>query len=405
MYDLLVHPTTPKVMYAHGRVLFKTTNGGETWATIFDGAHLSCVAMDPRDPESLLAGKRDGSVWRSRDAGSTWSNVSANLPGFRISAVAFGDKDGLWAGTGFRDEAGNGLLYLSVNGGRTWSPVTLGQAPQSEIMSVFVDPRDRRTVYVGLRDTRNQMFNPQTGMYLARTANDGGSWTPLRLPFTDAMVNVMGCTASDATLYVGTGGELFQSDDSGRTWKKITPSGRNGDLYDIAVDPRDPNILYLPRRAYGIARSADRGRSWKPVNDGLRNTTISLIAAGAPPGNELFAAANSGEGTYRSDDGGDSWVNVTAGGISHPWADELAISPTDPKTIWEVADVGNFYVSRDRGSTWSTTVDSQTWLRVQGRHDLRSGGGPVARRYPLRGEGGVRDLPKRRRRPSLGLPP
>jgi photosystem II stability/assembly factor-like uncharacterized protein len=357
VYDLLINPNVPQVMYAFAGPLYKTTDGGETWTPLFGEQPITCAAMDPASPEHLLLGRSDGSVWYSGDGGTTWNNVSSNLPGYLIKDVTFGDVNELWAGTGISGGVGNGLLYHSTNGGASWSAVNnLGQAASSEIHTIFVDPQDRDIVYIGLRNIYNVMFNSHTDVYLVKTANGGTSWTPLHLPFTDAMVNVMGRASYDTALYVGTGGRALRS-ESGQTWTEITPSGRNGDMYDVAVDPRNTNVLYLPRRAYGIVKSADRGASWTPINEGLLNTTVSLIALGDPSGGAIYATSAGGEGTYKSTDYGNTWVNVTAGGITHPWADELAVSLTDPQTIWEVADVGQFFVSHNRGITWTMTIN------------------------------------------------
>jgi photosystem II stability/assembly factor-like uncharacterized protein len=116
-------------------------------------------------------------------------------------------------------------------------------------------------------------------------------------------------------------------------------------------------VLLPASRAYGLVKSTDRGANWKPINQGLLNTSISLLALGSPSGSTIYAAANSGEGTYKSTDYGNAWINVTAGGITHPWADEIVVSPTDPQTIWEVADVGQFFVSHNGGITWTMTIN------------------------------------------------
>jgi photosystem II stability/assembly factor-like uncharacterized protein len=356
--DLLINPERPQVMYALTGGLYRTADGGKTWIPLFGGKPVQCAAMDPADPDRLLLGTSDGSLWFSGDGGSNWRNASSNLPHYLIQAVAFGGGDEFWAGTGISGGRGDGLLYHSLDGGASWNAVEIpGQADTSEIHTVFADPQDRGSVYVGLRNIYNTMFAKNEDVYLVRTADGGGSWTPLRLPFTDAMVNVMGRASNDSALYVGSGGRAFRSADEGRTWTEITPPGLNGDMYDIAVDPRDTNTLYLPRRGYGIVKSADRGAHWTPINQGLLNTTLSLLALGDPTGSAIFAATTSGEGVYRSTDYGNTWTNVTAGGITHPWSDEMMVSPTDPQTIWVVADVGQIFVSHDGGNTWKMTVN------------------------------------------------
>jgi photosystem II stability/assembly factor-like uncharacterized protein len=356
--DLLIDPGTPQIMYAYAAwKLYKTTDGGLIWNPLFGGSPLNCVTMSFDNPQHLAIGRSEGSVWYSDDGGTSWSDITADMPGYSIKDIAFGDGDELWAGTDIVSGVGNGLLYHKPDGDTSWYPINnLGQAASSEIHTIFVDPQNHNIVYVGLADKDNHKFNATSDVYLVKTANGGTSWTPLYLPFTDAMVNVMGRASYDTMLYVGTGAQAFRSDDD-TNWTWVSPSGFSGDMADIAVDPRNTDVLYLPRRAYGIVKSTDRGANWTPINDGLLNTTIALIALGDPSGGTLYAAAISGEGTYKSTDYGGSWTNVTGGGITHPWADELVVSPTDPQTIWQVADVGQFYVSHNGGISWTTTID------------------------------------------------
>ena len=330
-------------MYVSAGLLYKTTNGGNTWIPLFSEQPITSVAIDHNNPVHLLIGRSDGQVWFSDDGGTTWGNISSNLPGYWIKVVAFGGSNELWVGTGINGGVGNGYLYHSINSGVSWDAVNLGQASISEIHTIFVDLQNHNIVYVGLRSIYNEMFNPAEDVYLVKTSDDGLHWNPLRLPFTDAMINVIGRAPYDTMLYVGSGGRVFSSSDGGQSWTAISPTGSSGDIYDIAVDPRNTNVIYLPRRAYGIVKSTDRGASWTPMNEGLLNTTVSLIALSDPSGSTLYATSSGGEGTYKSTNYGNTWINLTANGITHPFADELAVSPTDPQTIWDVADVGEVF--------------------------------------------------------------
>jgi photosystem II stability/assembly factor-like uncharacterized protein len=234
----------------------------------------------------------------------------------------------------------------------------IGQRAETDINTVFVDPEDTNIVYVGLVDVHNEMFDFQNDNYLLKTQDSGTTWTPLHLPGTDAMINIMGRVPNDNNLYVGTGGNVYKSNDGGQTWNWIGPPGRNGDMYDIAVDPRNSDVLYLPRKAHGIVKSTDGGENWTSINQGLLNVSISLLAVPNVPGSgTVYAAAVSGEGTFKTTDWGSSWTNVTEGGITHPWADELVISPHDPETVWYVADVAEVFQTTGGGTTWSKIIN------------------------------------------------
>ena len=152
------------------------------------------------------------------------------------------------------------------------------------------------------------------------------------------------------------GYRIYKSSDNGQNWAWIGPPGRNGDMYDIAVDPSDSNVLYLPRRAHGIVKSSDGGESWTSINQGLLNVGINLLAVAGS--GTIYAASVHGEGTFKTTNYGNSWVNINEGGITHPWADELVIDPHDPETIWEVADVGEVFKSTNGGVSWDKVIDS-----------------------------------------------
>ena len=357
VYDLLLDPTAPKTLYARTDQLYRSNDLGKTWKKLFSEKTITCAAMNRNHPEQLLIGDESGQVWLSKDHGDNWQNISGNLPGVVIKALAFGKDNEFWVGSKIVDGVGSGALYRTADGGKSWAAVDLGQKDSSDIQSIFVNPQDPNQVYVGLHNIYNEMFNPANDPYLVKSVNGGQNWKILRLPQTDAMVNVIGFTAENA-LYAATGGYLFASHDQGSTWADISPQGRNGDMYDLAVNPNNAQELYLPRRAYGMVKSENGGKDWTPINKGLLNTSISLLALGDEKGSTIYASSVGGEGTYKSTDYGETWENITAGGITHPWADELSVSPIDPQTIWEVADVGNLYISNDAGTSWKKAMDS-----------------------------------------------
>ena len=358
VHNLIINPNSPNILYAESGKLFKSDDAGETWISLFNGQPINCVAIDSNNSSNLLVGTNNGKVWLSQNGGTAWQNISSNLPSYQIKVLALGNKNVLWAGTGILGGFGNGYLYRSQNNGNSWSPINLSQSTTSEIQTIFVNPKDRDTVYVGLRNIHNEMFNPQSDIYLVKTIDGGNNWQRLYLPFTDAMVNLMGTISSRSTLYLGTGGQAYYSKDGGQVWIDMSPVGRNGDMFDIAGDPQDENKLYLPRRAFGIVKSINGGKDWIPINEGLINTTVSLIELGDSSGSTIYASSVDGEGTYKSTDYGNTWINITSGGITHPWADELTVNPVDQQTIWEVADVGEVFTSQDGGKTWKKKIDS-----------------------------------------------
>ena len=354
--DLILSPQDPELIYALTDGLFRSQDGGTTWEQPAALGSLSSLAMLRSNPSLLVCGDTAGHVLKSPDGGETWTAITANLPAAEIADIALVSESEIFVGTATQAD---GRLYHTANGGTSWQEVDLPQPAHTDIQSIFVDPDDSRIIYVGLINTYNEMFDPQNDNYLLKSVDSGQHWTALHMPGADAMINIMGRAANDATLYVGTGGMLYKSDNGGSSWTSIAPSGRNGDMYDIAVDPRDASHLYLPRRAYGMAESRDGGFTWTPANEGLLNVSVSLLSMPQSAGSgTVYATANSGEGTFKTTDFGATWANISEGDITHPWADELVVSPHDPDTVWQIADVAEIFRTTDGGDSWAKIIDT-----------------------------------------------
>jgi photosystem II stability/assembly factor-like uncharacterized protein len=354
--DILIPSGTPNRIYVHAAGgLYRSEDGGQTWRKTGEFGGVSCVAMAPIPQDTLAVGCADGRVYLTTDGGGHWSQIGSGLPQVLIRDIAFANESELWAGTAGQT---GGVLYRTMNRGKTWTPIDLPQRADTSIRSILVDPATEGTVYVGLEDIHGEMFRAEEDGYFLKTADSGETWSSLHLPRTDAMVNVMWKSATNGTLYVGCGGGAYKSLDSGRTWTGITPPGRNGDMSDIALDPRSPDTLYLPRQRSGIVKSTNGGLTWTPVNAGLNNVSICLLAASPTEDDTVFATARSGEGTFKTVDSGATWTYVKEGQITHPWADELVVNSHDSQEVWEVADVQEVFRSQDAGVSWTKIIDT-----------------------------------------------
>jgi photosystem II stability/assembly factor-like uncharacterized protein len=353
--DLLIAPDNPQIIYAQTDLLFKSIDAGKNWQFLDYFGGVTCLSMSRTNSQILVAGTADGRVYRSINGGGSWTEISSNLPEDRVADIAIGTANEYWVGMA---NGADGSLYRTANAGASWNRIDIGQRAETDIQTIFVDPDNTAIVYVGLVDVHNESFDSRNDSYLLKTRDGGTTWAPLRLPGTDAMINVMGRAPGDKALYVGTGGTVYKSKDGGQSWTWIGPPGRNGDMYDIAVDPRDSDVLYLPRRAHGIVKSTNGGRGWTPINQGLRNVSVSLLAAPHTAGSgTVYVTAVSGEGVFKTTDRGETWTSVTEGGITHPWADELVVSPHDSETVWYVADVAEVFRTSNGGSVWNKVIN------------------------------------------------
>jgi photosystem II stability/assembly factor-like uncharacterized protein len=192
---------------------------------------------------------------------------------------------------------------------------------------------------------------------------------------------------ADGTLYAGGDpGVLFESDDGGSTWsvnrglwdeptrESWQPGGGGLCLHSIATWPGDPGRLAVAVSAAGVWLSEDRGRSWRRGNDGLvarylpeeaQEESDSLCVhhlERAPRQPERMFMQFHG-GVYRSDDAGESWVEIGAG-LPSDFGFPLAVDPADPDSAYVIplkADMDRVtldgrvrvYETRDGGASWA----------------------------------------------------
>lgn len=318
MGRIVVHPADPNVVYASVlgsmwqndsrknavRGLWKTSDGGTTWTKVLSaGAHggIVDVALDPSAPDTIYAAawhreRRDwsyvnvgseGGLYRSTDAGVTWTRLTAGLPAGPIGrpglAVCRSRPGTVYAVI----EGAEGGVFRSTDGGTTWTRRNT-MAPSSMYYGqVRCDPRDPERVYV----LQTQMS----------TSTDGGATFDTRIPGRGVHVDhhALWINPADSDhLVLGNDGGVYQSRDRGQTWQ-FHGQKATTQFYAVATDMREP-FYYV----YGGTQD----------NNSL----------GAP------SATRHVDGIVNDD-----WF-VTTGGDGFA----LAIDPTDPSAVYTEAQYG-----------------------------------------------------------------
>ena len=242
----------------------------------------------------------------------------------------------------------NGGVWKTDDYGRTWQPIFDDQ-PTGSIGAIAVAPSDPNVIYVG-------------------------SGEGLQRP----------------DLSVGDG--IYKSIDAGKTWVRL--GLRDGQqIPQIAVDPRNPNRLFVavlghpygPNAERGIFRSTDGGQTFQKVLYKDENTGGSDVAIDPSNPDQVYAAlwearqgpwengawSGSNGGMFKSTDGGTTWRPLTKGlpeaGVTQA---AIAISPSRPSRVYAAVAVGRetgLYRSEDSGENWSRiTNDTRPAARIGG---------------------------------------
>jgi photosystem II stability/assembly factor-like uncharacterized protein len=262
----------------------------------------------------------------------------------------------------------------------------------------------RTRALAGIPSQPNVFFMAQVNGGIWKTNDYGHTWNPIFDHEDTGSIGALAVSLSDPNvIYAGsgeglqrpdlsTGDGIYKSVDGGQTWKHL--GLRDGQqIPQIAVDPRDPNRLFVavlghpygPNKERGLYRSTDGGQTFEHVLFIDENTGANDIKMDPANPDTLYAslwearqgpwenAAWSGKhgGIYKSTDGGNHWEQLTSGlPASGVLQANIAIAPSQPNRVFAAVAIQNgtaIYRSDDAGKTWmKITDDTRPAARIGG---------------------------------------
>ena len=352
----------------------------------FRGGRTRAAAGVPSQPNVFYIGAVNGGVWKSDDYGRTWNPIFDHESTQSIGAIAVAASDPnivyVSSGEGLHRpdlSVGNGI-YKSTDAGKTWTHLP-GLTDGQQIPALAVDPRDPNRVFAAVL---GHPYGPseERGIYrstdggrtwqkvISKDENTGGSYVEIDPSNPDVVYASMWEAREgpweDGNLFNGAGGGLFKSTDGGSTWHLLT-NGLPKDLSQIyvAIAPSEPSRLYASLSTasgkLGVYRSDDAGENWTQVTTDPRPAgrigggDLSIPKVDPKNPDLLYVVSTV---TMRSTDGGKSW----SGFRGAPGGDDyqnLWINPNNGNIILIVSDQGAI-VTVNAGASWSSWYNQPT---------------------------------------------
>jgi photosystem II stability/assembly factor-like uncharacterized protein len=278
--------------------IFKTTDGGQNWASSSTGLpsdEIRVIAIDPNDHTTLYAGTSNNGLFKSEDSGASWTSTNTNIIFQTISDIVIPDDSHVYvAGTDSSFDEG---LYRSTDFGATWEKLPV-----------------------------NAGVSWNTGNYIA-----------VEYPNLD-------------TIYFASYQSVFKTTDGGVNWIEYSVSSSS--INSLLLDRHNQHILYVGTQGEGVFKSEDSGVTWNPVNNGLR---ALHFVGDSPHGLEIdktnpdYIYAGSTNGGYRSTDGGSSWEKM-----DHPSGSILAIltHPDAPGVVYSYHNALEISTTNGSSGSW-----------------------------------------------------
>ncbi len=316
------------------------------------------IAVDPTRHSTWYVAVASGGVWKTENAGTTWTPIFDRYGSYSTGCVAVDPQDPLvvWVGTGENNSQrsvgyGDGV-YKSTDGGRSFTNV--GLKSSEHIGMIRIDPRDSDVVYV---------------------AAQGPLWSP--------------------------GGDrgLYKTTDGGETWERILEVDEHTGISEVHFDPLDPNVLYAvayQRRRHvwtlinggpgsGVYKSTDAGANWRKINRGLPSVDKGRIGLAVSPIDTdviyaIVEAADDKGGFFVSQNGGERWLKRSDYVSRSPqYYQEIFADPHKFDRIYSMDVI--LQVSEDGGRTfeslgrqWKHVDDHALWIDPNDPDHLLIGG-------------------------------
>lgn len=278
-----------------------------------DGGTVEGIVIDPIDSNILYANSWGDGVYKSTNGGQTWVNRSVGLETGFIYELAIDPSNTQHI---LASDYEHGLKQ-TINGGDTWTAVT-GITPGSVIYSIDFNPQNSSIVYVGLREP---------SIYVNGVA-------------------------------VAWPGGVFKSTDGGSTWVRKDsdlPSNPYRDyVYDLAIDPNQPNTIYAAMHRTGVYKTTNGGESWVEKNNTMIDGDVRSVQV-TPDSSRVYIGFWDGYGLSYSTNGGDSWTSVSWTNNANLNVWEAQVDPHHPSRVYLSTSTG-IYRCENPSSTSSCDV-------------------------------------------------
>lgn len=282
-----------------------------------DGIAQSPAASTPGSLERQLNGMSWRMVGPHRGGRST---AVVGVPGQPFTFYAGFTGGGLWRS----DDAGN-----------SWTPLTDGFLDNGNVGAVGVAPREPNVIYVGL-GSASIRGNVSVGTGVWKSTDAGATWTYAGLPESGAIGKLAIHPTDPNTVYVAALGHpfgknpqrgVFRTRDGGATWQHVLALNDSTGAVTIHLAPDDPREVWVgawraERKPWtlisggpegGVYRSRDGGDSWTKLGGGLPTGLVGKVAVtqSAADPNRVWALVEAADGgLFRSDDRGETWTKV-----------------------------------------------------------------------------------------------
>jgi len=267
--------------------LFTNFEGFKGFSSIGpDGGTVTAIAIDPSESNVIYAGTWGNGIYKSMNGGLSWVQQSEGFrAGFVFDLAIDPENQQHLLASAYRFGA-----YESFDGGATWAP-TLGMPEETVVYALTFHPENSDIVYAAVRTKT---------LYTPSPHYPGG---------------------------------VYKSTDGGRHWVERSQGLPDDYVYDVAIDPNHPNVLYTAMHETGVYKSVDGGAVWASANNDIHYRDVRSLAIN-PDNSTVYAGMYDGKGVAYSTNGGASWSILASSYNQALYVYKLQLDPYDQSSLY-----------------------------------------------------------------------
>ena len=307
--EIALHPTKPNLLYiATNDYIYKTRDAGKTWTNVSKGmthSRVISLAVDPLLPANVYAGTKGDAIFKSFNGGHQWISQRKGLEGVTITSVVHeikfvpGSSQHIFAATSMG-------VFETENAGATWAKRMDGMIEVLMVVTIDVDPNQPQTLYAG---TSGGVYRSFDGAKTWTKVNNG--LVPpevLKASRALSVVKIKIDPHAPHTVYTATLKGLYKTTNGGESWQRIGEALPDQFFSDLILDPMNPGAVFVASRA-GVHTSRDGGQTWDAINEGLTNLNVRALVISPTDPSTLYTGTNRA-GLFRTNNGGLVWEPV-----------------------------------------------------------------------------------------------
>lgn len=312
--------------------VYRSTDGGTTWSLQADSPNLMgntgpgdptdynlghwahVLAVSPIDPDTVFCGSV--LLWRSTDGGRTWQVVAHQTGRYGADRVHVDHHELRFfpGNTQTLFLCNDGGLYKSMDIGNTWDDLSEGLVIR-QIYRMGLSAQNPDHVIIGSHDNGSTLFD---GRWRSAVGGDG-----MECLIDPHNPNIMYCSWQE--------GHLYRSEDGGNSWQAISGSIMENSAWmaPLVMDPVNSSTLYSATKQ--VKKTTQRGNNWQNLSESLTGSALTTIAVA--PSNPLRIIVSNDTEMFRTNDGGSTWEELHLWN-EDDHITGIAFHPYNPEIVW-----------------------------------------------------------------------